>query len=221
MAEKTSKDAPQGAVTHRCVLAIAVPMTLAYLSTPLLGLVDTTVIGRLGQAELLGAIAIGAILFDIVFTSFNFLRAGTTGITAQALGARDDTELRATLGRAVAIALVAGLLLILLQRPVLSLGIWAMNASAEVNANVETYFQIRVLAAPLTLVNYAVLGWFIGLGRATTGLLLQTFLNGLNIVLNIWFVLGLGWGVAGVAWGTVIGEVLTAILGAFVALRLL
>ena len=101
-------------VTHRRVLAIAVPMTLAYLSTPILGIVDTTVIGRLGSASLLGGIAVGAIIFNVLFTSFNFLRSGTTGLTAQALGANDRLEIRACLYRALLIAVVSGVVLIVL-----------------------------------------------------------------------------------------------------------
>ena len=130
---------PSGAVrpfdvTSRSVLAIAVPMTLAYLSTPLLGLIDTAVIGQLGDAALLGGIALGGVLFDIVFTSFNFLRAGTTGLTAQASGAGDGEEERAVLFRAVLLALALGAAVIVLQQPALTAGLWLMGGSAEVQA---------------------------------------------------------------------------------------
>ena len=109
-------------VTHRSVLAIAIPMTLGYLSTPLLGVVDMAVIGRLGNAALLGGIALGGIIFDLVFTTFNFLRAGTTGLTAQAVGGQDDEEVKATLARALVIAALGGLLVVLLQSPLLYAG---------------------------------------------------------------------------------------------------
>ena len=109
-------------VTHRGVLAIAVPMTLAYLSTPLLGVVDMAVIGRLGDAALIGGIALGGIIFDLVFTTFNFLRSGTTGLTAQALGARDEAEIRASLLRALVIAGIGGTLVIIWQLPLLIAG---------------------------------------------------------------------------------------------------
>jgi len=200
-------------VSHRRVLAIAVPMTFAYLSTPLLGVVDTAVIGQLGDAALIGGIAVGAIIFDIIFTTFNFLRSGTTGLTAQAVGAGDAQEERAVFWRALVLALVSGLVVVALQWPLLEVALDLMGPSSEVAAATRDYFHIRVLAAPLSLANYAILGWFIGLGRAGTGLLLQTFLNGLNIVLNVYFVLWLGWGIAGVAWGTVIGETATAAVG--------
>ena len=208
-------------VTHRSVLAIAVPMTFAYLSTPLLGIVDTAVIGQLGRADLLGGIAVGAVIFDILFTTFNFLRSGTTGLTAQAVGSEDRVAQTAALYRSALIGLVAGLLVILLQVPVLAVSLGFMGASASVGAAVEEYFTIRVLGAPAALLNYAILGWFLGLGRAGTGLALQLLLNGLNMALNATFVLWLGWGVAGVAWGTVIGETVTALVGVAIAFRAL
>jgi MATE family multidrug resistance protein len=200
-------------ITHRSVLAIALPMTAAYLSTPLLGVVDTAVIGQLGDAALIGGIAVGAVIFDVIFTTFNFLRSGTTGLTAQAVGAGDAPEQRAVLWRALTLALVSGLIVIALQVPMLALALDLMRPSAPVAAATREYFQIRVLAAPFALANYAILGWLIGLGRAGTGLALQTLLNGLNIVLSVYFVLWLGWGIAGVAWGTVLGQAVTATAG--------
>lgn len=199
-------------VTHRSVLAIAVPMTLGYLSTPLLGVVDMAVIGRLGDATLLGGIALGGIIFDLVFTTFNFLRAGTTGLTAQAVGAQNNAEIRATLLRAIVIAALGGLFVILLQSPIRDVGQWFLGGSADVQSATRRYFDIRIFSAPFLLANYAILGWFIGLGRAGTGLLLQLFLNGLNIILSIWFVMGLGWSVEGVAIATVLSEIAATLL---------
>ena len=200
-------------VTHRGVLAIAVPMTLAYLSTPLLGVVDMAVIGRLGDAALIGGIALGGIIFDLVFTTFNFLRSGTTGLTAQALGARDEAEIRATLLRALVIAGIGGALVIICQTPLLMVGQWFLGGSEDVQAATTRYFDIRIYSAPFLLANYAILGWFIGLGRAGTGLMLQLFLNCLNIALSIWFVMGLGWSVEGAALATVLSEVATTVFG--------
>jgi len=208
-------------VTNRTVLAIAVPMTLAYLSTPLLGLVDTAVIGQLGDAALIGGIALGGVLFDLVFTSFNFLRSGTTGLTAQAVGAGEGKEERAVLFRAGLLALGLGLAVVLLHLPILTAGLAVMGGSDAVKAATTTYFSIRALSAPLALMNYAYLGWFIGRGQAVTALALQTGLNGLNIALSVWFVLGLGWGVAGVAGATVLAELMTALTGTLLAARAL
>nr|WP_319386256.1 MATE family efflux transporter [uncultured Roseibium sp.] len=206
-------------VTHRSVLAIAIPMTLGYLSTPLLGVVDMAVIGRLGDAALLGGIALGGIIFDLVFTTFNFLRAGTTGLTAQAVGGQNQEEIKATLARALVIAAIGGLLVILVQSPLLHAGQWFLGGSADVQAVTTRYFDIRVLSAPFLLANYAILGWFIGLGRAGTGLLLQLFLNGLNIALSVWFVIGLGWSVEGVAFATVLSEISTTLFGFALVLK--
>ncbi|MEM8703260.1 MAG: MATE family efflux transporter [Pseudomonadota bacterium] len=206
--------------THRSVLAIAIPMTLGYLSTPMLGVVDMAVIGRLGDAALLGGIALGGIIFDLVFTTFNFLRAGTTGLTAQAVGGQNDEGVKATLARALVIAALGGLFVIVLQSPLLHGGQWFLGGSADVQAVTARYFDIRILSAPFLLANYAILGWFIGLGRAGTGLLLQLFLNSVNIALSVWFVVGLGWSVEGVALATVVSESATTLLGLALVLKL-
>ncbi|MEP3280120.1 MAG: MATE family efflux transporter [Stappiaceae bacterium] len=206
-------------VSHRSVLAIAVPMTLAGLSTPLLGIVDTAVIGQLGSAALIGGIAIGGIIFDLVFTTFNFLRSGTTGLTAQALGANSKKEIVATLIRALMVGIAAGMLVIALHSPLLSAGLYFMGGSEETQAAARAYFAVRIYSGPFLLGNYVVLGWILGLGRATTGLVLQLFLNGLNIVLSIWFVMELNWGVTGVALATLISEAVTFVVGVLIAIQ--
>ena len=200
-------------VTHRSVFAIAVPMTLAYLSTPILGIVDTAVIGQQGDAALLGGIAVGAVIFDLIFTTFNFLRSATTGLTAQAIGAGNDTELRTTLYRAMIVALVCGIAAVVLQTPLLAASLWFMDASSGVSSATSEYFTIRVLATPFAFLNYAILGWFLGLGRAGTGLALQTLITATNIIVSVTLVMGFGWGIAGVAWGSVIAEAVTALVG--------
>lgn len=196
-------------------------MTLAYLSTPLLGAVNTAVIGRLGDAALLGGLAIGAIIFDVVFTTFNFLRSGTTGFTAQAYGAGDGSELQAVLWRALILAAVAGLIVIVLHDGILTAAFAFMGGSEPVRQATATYYKIRVLATPLALANYVILGWLIGRGRALLALVIQSTLNGINVVLSVAFVTGLGYGVAGVAWAAFIAETATAALGMVVVLRLL
>ncbi len=200
-------------VTNRLILSIAVPMTLGFLTTPLLGLVDTAVIGRLGQATLLAGLAVGAIIFDLIFTTFNFLRAATTGLVAQAFGRGDKTEEQAVFWRSLIIALVCGSALILVSPLLLSFGLWLLAPGPEIEAVTRTYFNCRILAGPASLANYAILGFVLGRGQGTTGLLLQTLINGINIVLSITFGLYLGWGVMGVALATVTGEVVGAIVG--------
>lgn len=200
-------------VNSRVVVGLALPMTLAYLSTPILGIVDTAVIGQLSDAALIGGIAVGALIFDIIFNGFNFLRLSTTGLTAQALGRKDSKEQQAIYYRAVMLAGALGLLTIALSKPFLEAGLYFIGPSAEVEAAVRTYFTIRVLATPFSLINYTVLGWFLGLGKSGTGLLIQTVLNGLNIIFNVTLVLYYDFGVAGIAWGTFLAEALIAIAG--------
>lgn len=208
-------------VTNRGILAIALPMTLAYLTTPLLGVVNTAVIGRLGDAALLGGLAIGAIIFDIVFTTFNFLRSGTTGFAAQAHGAQNAREVQTVFWRALILALVAGFIVLALHDQLLAGALVLMGGSAAVREATTTYYEIRVLATPFALVNYVVLGWLIGRGRAVLGLCIQVLLNGINVVLSIALVNGLGFGVAGVAWAAFSAEAVTAMIGIGISLYLM
>ncbi len=193
-------------LTHRQVFDIAWPIILANSAVPLLGIVDTAVIGNQGSAAALGAIAIGALIMTFVYWAFGFLRMGTTGIAAQALGADNGPELAATMGRAALLAGALGLSLFILQIP-LSIGIFGIfQGTAEVEAGAHTYFQIRIWGAPAALFGFAALGWFIGIKHSGYVLALQILLNGLNAGLDVWFVMGLDMGVAGVALGTVIAE---------------
>lgn len=208
-------------VTHRLVLTLALPMTLAYLTTPVLGFVDTAVVGRLGDAALIGGLAVGAILIDVVFTTFNFLRSGTTGLTAQAYGREDEVEKQAILFRALMIAGGSGLLMAALMQVILAIGLYLMTLTPDVAAATTDYFTIRMLGAPIALANYAILGWLIGLGRTGLGLLVQIVLNGTNIVLSIVLGLVLDFGLEGVAAATVIGESVALILGGVIAWNLL
>ncbi|MDF3247107.1 MATE family efflux transporter [Mesorhizobium sp. XAP4] len=206
-------------VTNRSVLAIAVPMTLAYLTTPMLGLVDTAVVGQFGDAALLGGLAAGALIFDVVFTSFNFLRSGTTGLVAQAFGRGDALEEQAVFWRAVLIAVIAGIVLAALAPLVAIAGQKFMGAEPRVSEAMGVYIRIRLLAAPFSLINYAILGYVLGRGEGGLGLVLQLVLNGINIALCFLLGLKLGWGVAGVAWATVSGEFLAMLLGLAVVIR--
>jgi MATE family multidrug resistance protein len=185
----------------------------------LLGVVDIAVIGRLPGPAYIGAVALGALIFTFVFWGFGFLRMGTTGLTAQALGAADQREIRASLGRALLIAAAVGAGLIALQWPIGAMAFAALDGSGKVEGLARSYFAIRIWAAPATLANYALLGWFIGLGQARTALALQLVLNLSNMVLDALFVLGLDMGVQGVAAGTLIAEVLAAALGLSLARR--
>lgn len=206
-------------ISHRSVLGIAIPVVISNVSTPLLGIVDTAVVGRLPDPAYIGAVAIGSLIFTFLFWGFGFLRMGTTGLTAQAHGANDIDETLASLGRALLIAFAVGCLLIVLQWPLQKIAFALLDGSPRVEVLGEQYFDIRIWAAPATLANYALLGWFIGLGRTDIGLVLQLILNIGNMVLDVLFVLGFGWGVQGVAAGTVIAEVIAAFIGILIALR--
>ena len=204
---------------HRDVLAIAVPIMLSNVSTPLIGIVDTAVVGRIPDPAYIGAVAVGSLIFTFVFWAFGFLRMGTTGMTAQALGGGDAEEIFSGLGRALLIAVAAGASLILLQWPIRVIAFDLLDASAQVESLARGYFDVRIWAAPAALANYALLGWFVGLGRTRTGLILQLILNLTNMALDVLFVLGFGWDVRGVAAGTVIAEWVAAAAGIAIALR--
>ena len=192
---------------------------ISNVSTPLIGVVDTAVVGQIPDAAYIGAAAIGGLVFTFVFWGFGFLRMGTTGLTAQALGSRDVAEMAAILGRSLLIALAVGIVLIVLQWPIRETAFAAIHASGRVEGLARGYFDVRIWAAPATLANYALLGWFIGLGRTDIGLILQLVLNLTNMALDVLFVLGWGWGVRGVALGTSMAEVCAAAVGIAVALR--
>jgi MATE family multidrug resistance protein len=206
-------------LTHRAILAIAVPVMISNVSTPLIGVVDTAVVGQIPDPAFIGAAAIGGLIFSFVFWGFGFLRMGTTGLTAQALGGGNVEEVAAILGRSLLVALGAGVALIVLQWPIRESAFAAIHGSARVEALARGYFDIRIWAAPATLANYALLGWFIGLGRTDIGLILQLVLNVTNMALDLLFVLGLGWGVRGVALGTFSAELFAAVVGVWIALR--
>lgn len=207
-------------VGHRRVLMLAWPMTLSHVTTPLLGLVAATAIGRLGEAHLLGAVALGAVVFDFLFWTFGALRLATAGLTAQATGAGDLAEIDRTLARALAVAVAVGAVLVALQSPIAALAFPLVGASEAVTGALSTYFGLRIWAAPFTLMNYVILGSTLGRGRTDLGLLLQVGINLVNIALTLVFVMGLELGVAGAALATVIAEAFGVALGFVVLGRL-
>ena len=197
------RDAP---ITHKRVLNIAIPIVLSNVTVPLLGAVDTGVVGQMGLAAPIGAVGLGAVILSAIYWVFGFLRMGTTGLTSQANGAGDDPEVAALLMRSFLIAAVAGLAVIVLQVPLFWGALQLAPASAEVEGMVYDYLHIRVWSAPAIIALYGVNGWLIALERTKSVLVIQFIMNGLNILLDLWFVLGLGWGVEGVAIATVIAE---------------
>lgn len=207
---------PAAATDAVKVWALAWPIILTNLSSPLLGAVDTAVMGHLPDAAYIGGVAVGAIIFSFLFWGFGFLRMGTTGFTAQAFGADDPIELRAALIRPLALGAGLGVLLILLQAPIAALVFPLIDASESVTAFAVAYYEIRIWSAPATLIQYGVIGWLLGLQRPWAAMATQIAVNSLNILLDLYFVLELGWGVEGVAAATLIAE----IAGTFVGLAI-
>ena len=194
------------ALTHRRVLAIAIPIVLSNATVPILGAVDTGVVGQLGEAAPIGAVGIGAIILTALYWVFGFLRMGTTGLTAQAIGADDGPEVAALFSRALLIGLVAGAGLILLQLPLFAGAFLVSPASTEVESLARDYMAIRIWSSPAAIALYGLTGWLIAQERTAAVLVIQLWMNGLNIGLDLVFVLGFGFGVEGVAWATFLAE---------------
>lgn len=201
----TAAASPQ-AITHRRVLNIALPIVLSNATVPILGLVDTGVVGQLGAAAPIGAVAIGAVIVTSFYWVFGFLRMGTTGLVSQAHGAGDRGEVTALLTRALMIGAASGLVLILLQLPIFWAGFKVSPASPEVETLARDYMTIRIWSAPAAIALFGINGWLIALERTRAVFVLQLWMNGVNIVLDLLFVLHLGWGVPGVAFATFIAE---------------
>jgi MATE family multidrug resistance protein len=189
------------------------------VSVPLLGAVDTAVVGHLPNPSFIGAVAIGAMIFTFIFHGFNCLRMGTTGPTAQAQGTGDIGEVRAMLGRALFLAGTIGCAVVALQLPIAGFAFSAIDASSGVESLGREYFLIRVWAMPASLASFAFIGWFYGLHDSRIPLVLQLFTNAVNIALDFLFVFGFGWGVAGVAAATLIAEYLGFFLAIILVVR--
>ena len=204
-------------LSHKRVLGVAAPIVLANATIPILGAVDTAVVGQLGQAAPIGAVGIGAIIITAIYWLFGFLRMGTTGLTAQAIGSGDKSETSALLVRGLIIGLVSGLILIVSQVPLFFGALQLSPASIEVEGMAQQYLHIRVYSAPAAIALFGITGWLIAKEKTRAVLLLQLLLNGVNIILDLLFVLHLGWGVEGVAIATLIAEWLGLIFGLWLA----
>ncbi|MFZ5962087.1 MATE family efflux transporter [Thalassococcus sp. BH17M4-6] len=197
---------PPREVTHARVLRIAIPIVISNATVPILGAVDTGVVGQIGLAAPIGAVGIGAIILSGVYWIFGFLRMGTTGLAAQAAGQGNRAEVAALLTRVLMIGLGAGALMIVGQAAIFWAAFQLAPASAEVEGLARGYMQIRIWSAPAAIAIYGISGWLIAQERTRALLVLQVWMNLLNIVLDLWFVLGLGWGVNGVAFATFLAE---------------
>ncbi|WP_263265001.1 MATE family efflux transporter [Pseudomonas sp. RIT-PI-S] len=199
--------------THRRVWALAAPMILSNISVPLVALVDSAVIGHLPHAHQLGAVAVGASLFSLLAWALGFLRMGATGFAAQAAGRGDGDGLRQVLAQGLLLAAGFSVLLWLLAAPFSHLALSWMQPSAELEDSTLAFFHVRLFALPATLGGFALVGWFLGTQNARAPFAMLLLTNALNIALNLWFVLGLGWGVLGSAGASVIAEWVALALG--------
>ena len=202
-------------ITHKRILMIAVPVVLSNISVPLLGIVDTAVVGQLGEAAPIGAVGLGAVLITTFFWLFGFLRMGTTGLIAQSIGANDAYGAQLTLIRALLLGLFLGLCLILIHKPLIFISLSIADGSEAVEGLANSYLNIRIYSAPVTIMSYAIMGWLIAQERSFSVFYLQLSVNLLNIALDVLFVLGFGWGVEGVAYATLIAELSGGVIGFF------
>ena len=191
---------------HRQIIQLAFPMIISNLSTPLLGLVDTAVMGHLDTPQFLGGVALGGLIFSFIYWGFGFLRMGTTGLTAQAFGNRDHNEIKSILGRALLISTVISILILASQFPVRIISFWLIESSAPLERLASRYYDIRIWSAPATLSLYVLLGWFLGLQDVKSPLYIVLVTNLCNIFLDILLVVYLKMDVNGVAFASVLAE---------------
>jgi MATE family multidrug resistance protein len=204
---------------YRRVFLLAIPLILSNLTQPLLSTVDTILSGHLPSPAALGGVAVGGIFFNAIFWTFGFLRMGTTGLVAQAHGAQNQHALRLHFLRGLLSALAIGAVILTLRAPLIALSISLLGAGPEVARNAALYCHIRIWSAPAALANYAILGTLLGRQRARTALALQASINAVNVIVALWLVMGLHWGVAGIATATLTADWAGLLLGLAVTLR--
>lgn len=204
-----------GEITHRRILKIAIPILLSNATVPILGAVDTGVIGQLGEAAPIGAVGLGSIIITTIYGLFGFLRMGTSGLASQERGKGDDYELSMIIFRSLMIGFVLGVLVLILHFQLFYLVMKIVPASPEVERLTEDYVSIRIFSAPAAIATYGITGWLIAQERTQSVLILQLAMNGLNVILDILFVLGLNYGVEGVAYATLIAEWFALFLGLY------
>ncbi len=200
---------------NKKILRLALPNIVSNITIPLLGMVDLAITGHLGESYYIGAIAVGSMLFNLIYWAFAFLRMGVSGLTAQAYGARNFKLMHANFARGLMVALSAGLVLIALQVPIEKLAFWLLDSSPEVKLYAKKYFFIRIWAAPATIGMYALTGWFIGMQNTKTPMVVAILINVINIGLSFLFVVVFGMDIEGVALGTLIAQYSGFILAIF------
>lgn len=207
--------------TYKEIFRIALPSIVANITVPLLSLVGVAIVGHLGETAYIGSIAVAGILFNMVYWLFGFLRMGTSGLTAQSFGKEDFHQCRAHLLRSLSIGIVAGLLLILLQKPILSTALYFIEASEEVEKYASLYFQICIWGAPATLGLYSLNGWFIGMQNSRLPMFISIFQNLVNIGMSLLMVFVFHWKIEGVAIGALSAQYTGFFLALFATERVM
>lgn len=215
-----SINATKISLTNKQYMLLALPIIISQMTTPLLGAVDTAVVGHLPNPVFIGGVAVGSLIFNTLYWVLGFLRVSTSGFTSQAHGANNHDELLYSLLRPMLIAMVIGVLFILLQEPIKWAALKTINPTSGVADQAALYYDIRIWGAPFALMSYVILGWLIGSSNVKLTLYLQIGMNILNIVLDILFVTSLNMGVAGVAVASLIAEVGVTIAGIFILIKL-
>lgn len=206
----------RNACSHKEYLHLAIPLVISGISTPLIGAVDTAVVGRLPDPASIGGVAIGAVIFNTMYWLLGFLRVSTSGFTSQAEGLKDQKEVLLSFFRPMTMAVLFGVLFLLFQVPILQISLNLIGGNEAVSGIAASYFSIRIWGAPFVLLSYVMIGWLIGMGKVRLALITQILMNVLNILLDFIFVLGFGMGVVGVAFATLISEVTAVLFGAIV-----
>jgi MATE family multidrug resistance protein len=206
---------------HQKIIVIALPMILSNVTTPLMGLVDTAVLGHMQGAYFLAGASVAALIITQLYWLCGFLRMTSTGLSAQAKGSEDNHQLNQSLFQGILIGLLLGCFLLIIQDGILALGLYFADASPIIEGVISEYFSTRIWGAPAAIVNLALIGWLIGQQKAKQVLLIQIFANLLNLALNLWFVFGLGLEVFGVALASVLAEYFIAIVSLFAALNII
>ncbi|GAB2793084.1 MATE family efflux transporter [Halomonas shantousis] len=201
------------------VWRLAWPIIVSNVTVPLLGLVDTAVVGHLPDPRYLAAVTLGATLFSFLYWGFGFLRMGTTGLTSQAVGREDADDVRNLLGQSILLALGIGLMLIICADPLIALGLWLLDGSEAAMTLAARYADIRIVSAPAVLANYAILGWFLGQQNSRVTLAIMVLTNSVNILLDLLFVVAMGMTSDGVAWATVIADYVALAFGLWLVAR--
>ena len=205
---------------NREILKLAIPNIISNITVPLLGLVDMILMGHLSSPVYIGAIALGGTIFSVLYSFFSFLRAGTTGFTAQSFGSNDFSEISYSLYRSITIAILASLLILCIQNPIASLSLTLLDGSSEVKNLAITYFYVRIWAAPANMLLYCLNGWFIGMQNTKIPMIIAISINVLNIIFSIFFVTVMHQDVVGVALGTVIAQYCGLVIAiAFIATK--